>query len=550
MRSPLALVLPIALLACGGERAAGPVGGTVIIAAAADADALLPALRRTSQGRLASELLFDPLLVIGPSLNATDDAGFEPRLARRWSWSADSLAITFELDPDARWHDGTPVVGADVVAGLAAVRDPGNASVVASDFEDVDSVSAPDARRAVFHFRRRSAEQLYTASLLFPLPSHLVADLGGGALRASPFALAPVGSGPFRFGAWEPPVRLELYASEDHYRGRPRLDRVVLAASSDPASALARLWAGEADVWENLPPQELPEAARHPQLRVLASPGFEYGFAAFNFRDPGDTSRAHPLFRDAAMRRAFTLATDRLTIVRAVLDSSGLPLLGPFVRRQSFADTTLAQIPFDREAAAALFDSLGWRVDARDGIRRRGGRRLTVRMLVPASSANRMRAAVLLQEQWRLAGIDAGIDRRDNQSFGGATMAGNFDIQLGGWLTTPSARGLRGTWGSPQREGWGRQNYGRYDSPAFSDAVAAALGTLDRDEAVRELHAAFRTIVADAPAIWLYEAVLRPAVHARISVPAWRPDGWWRTIPEWSVDPAQRLPRDARPDAP
>ncbi|HRQ79415.1 MAG TPA: ABC transporter substrate-binding protein, partial [Gemmatimonadaceae bacterium] len=99
----------LALAACGDASSRAPLGGTVVVAAAADADALLPPLVRTSQGRLASELLFDRLVEIGPSLNTVGDADFQPRLATRWSWSDDSLAISFDLDPDARWHDGQPL---------------------------------------------------------------------------------------------------------------------------------------------------------------------------------------------------------------------------------------------------------------------------------------------------------------------------------------------------------------------------------------------------------------------------------------------------------
>ena len=85
LRRPLAAIplLVLVLLGCGtAESAVG--GGTVIIASAADAEAMLPPLRTTITGRMVSELLFDPLVEIGPALNVFGDAGFAPRLARRW----------------------------------------------------------------------------------------------------------------------------------------------------------------------------------------------------------------------------------------------------------------------------------------------------------------------------------------------------------------------------------------------------------------------------------------------------------------------------------
>lgn len=98
-------LLPVLLLviaACGDASSRGPLGGTVIVATAADADAdaMLPPLVRSSQGRFASELLFDRLAEIGPSLNTIGDADFQPRLAARWTWSAD-LAVA-GADPRLR----------------------------------------------------------------------------------------------------------------------------------------------------------------------------------------------------------------------------------------------------------------------------------------------------------------------------------------------------------------------------------------------------------------------------------------------------------------
>ncbi len=547
-RIVLAFALSL-LAACAGDAARGPVGGTVIIAAAADADALVPPLVGSSQGRLVSELLFDRLVEIGPSLNTVGDADFRGRLAERWNWSADSLAITFFLDPDARWHDGQPVVAADVVAGLSVIRDPANGSSLRVNLVGLDSLTVQGERQVTMHFGRRTAEQFYAASMIFPLPAHLLPTDSGSALRTSTYARAPVGSGPYRFVSWEPLSRIELAAVEDHYRGRARLDRVVVSISPEPATGLAKIWAEEADVWEIVPAGDIAEAVRHPHVRLVSSTAFDYGFAAFNFRDPRNRERPHPFFTDRGLRRAIAMAVDRPAIVRAIFDTLAMPLYGPFVRLQHTADTTIRQIPFDRAAAATILDSLGWRVDPRDGIRRRGTQRLRFTTLVPGSSRNRERAAVLMQEQLRQVGVDMQIERAENRTFTAKREAGQFDMVVGGWLTTPSPRGLRGTWATNSADGQGTQNDGRYSNSAFDAAVIAGLDALEPADVRRHFREAYQIIVDDAAALFLYELRVMAAVHRRFTLPAWRPDGWWRTLPEWTVDPAQRLPRDARPTA-
>lgn len=548
---PSTLLPALVLLLAGCARAErGAGGGTVIITSSADADALIPPTRTTIGGKMIAEFLFDPLIEIGPALEAIGDKGYVPRLARSWSWSADSLVITFRLDPAARWHDGQPVVAKDVVAGFAAIKDPANASTLFADLAEIDSVHVIDPGQVSLHYNQRTAEQLYSASIIAPLPAHLVDTIPSGSLATSAFAQAPVGSGPYRFVAREPKVRIELAAVTDHYRGRPGPDRIALVVSELPATAIAKLWTEEADVWDVLPAPDVAEAAKYPHIRLVPSAGFDYAFIGFNFRDPRDTSRAHPILADRRMRHAITMGVDREGLITALFDSLARPGLGPFVRAQWSADTTLAQIPFDTARANALLDSLGWTGRDRDGIRTRNGRTLSLRALVPAPSANRVRASVLVQEQLRRIGVAMPIEKVEGGAFGAGRDAGTWDLIFGGWGTVPSLRGTRTTWGSRRRPGWGRLNGGNYDSDVFNAEVDTALSTLDLTSARRHFRRAYETIIDDAPAVWLYEPVPVNAVHRRFTIPAWRSEAWWRTIPQWKLDPAQRLPRDAAPTTP
>jgi len=540
----LRLLLSLALLpafACGDAGRGG--GGTVIIGAAADVDALLPGIVRGTQGRAVAELLFDRIADLGPSLVTIGDSGFEPRLARRWSWSNDSLQLTLEFNPDARWHDGTPVTSADYAFALKTVRAPELGSNIAPDVSSIDSISTPDARTAVVHFARRDAEQFFAASLLVPLPKHLLDSIAPADLRTHEAARAPVGNGQFRFVAWEPDVRVEIVAVDDHYRGRPKLDRLIFAKSADPASGVARIWAGETDHWEPLTPDQLAEAEKHAHVRVITGPGYDYGFLAFNFR-AANGEAPHPVLAERELRRALTAGIDRAAIVRTLFDTLASVGIGPQVRAQATSDTTVRQIAFNRAAANATLDSLGWR-RGRDSIRVRNGRPLRFSILVPSSSVMRQRASALLQDQFRQIGADVRVESLEFQSFLERMNQRRFDAIIGTWRTTPSARGIRSTWGSPAIAGSSAQNAGRYVNPDFDAAVTRALSALTLEERRRELRTAYEIINDDAAAIWLFESRSTTALHRRIQTPAWRTDAWWMTVGSWSIPSDQRLPRDA-----
>lgn len=545
----LALVLcVVAVTGCRGTDAP-PTGGILVVSAGADAETLFPPLVASSQGRAVTELLYDKLADIGPSLNTIGDVGFVPKLAQSWEWSADSLTITFHLDPSARWHDGRPVTAADVQYAVRIWTNSAVGSASRHAFASVDSVAAPDAHTARVHFRERSPEQFYTFVYnLIPLPAHRLAALADTALHNAAEVRAPVGSGPFRFVSWAPRAKLELAANPAYYGGRPRLDGVVFVVAAQGATVAARLLAGEADFLEQLAPPDFAQLPHDGAVRAQAYGGFDYAFLLFNQRDARDPLRPHPIFVDRALRRALTAAIDRTTIVRSVFDSLARPAIGPFSRTQWAADTTLTGIAFDPAYAARMLDSLGWRDTNRDGVRERGGRPLAFSVLVPASSRPRQAAAVLLQAQLKAVGVGMTIEQVDFNAFFDRARRGAFDAMVSGVRTSPSPRGVRDWWSTPG-PGRGENNWGRWTNAEFDAQVDSALASPRVEDARVHFSAAYQAALSDAPAIWLYEPRFFAGTHRRLTVGALRPDAWWSGVAEWSIDPAQRLPRDRRAPA-
>jgi len=547
----LRLVLPLLLAALTGCRGmdATPTGGILVVSAGADAKTLFPPLAVGTQDRAVTELLYDKLADIGPGLNTLGDVGFVPRLARAWEWSADSLTITFHLDPDARWHDGRPVTAADVQFAVRIWTDSAVGAASRSAFASVDSVTAPDMLTARVHFRERTPEQFYTFVYnLIPLPAHRLAALADTALHDAPEVRAPVGSGPFRFVSWTPRARLELTANAAYYRGRPRLDGVVFVVAAQGATVASRLLAGEADFLEQLAPPDFAQLRHDGSVQMQSYGGFDYSFVQFNLRAPSAPDRPHPVFADLAMRRALTMGVNRLAIVRSVFDSLARPAIGPFSRTQWTSDTTLRGIPFDAAGAARLLDSLGWRDADGDGVRERGGQPLTFSLLVPASSRTRQAAAVLLQAQLKTIGVQVRIEQADFNAFLDRAHRAAFDALVGGARTEPSPRGVRELWGTPGPARGGK-NWGRWSNAVFDAQVDSGLAATGADAVRAHFRAAYQAAIDDAPAIWLYEPRLFAGVHRRLTVGALRPDAWWSGVAEWSIDPAQRLPRDRRAPA-
>lgn len=197
---------------------------------------------------VAGNLIYDGLLRFSPTLK------IEGALAESWSTSADGRTITFNLRPSTRFHDGSPVTAADVVASLMRALSP--ESKVRKLYDCIEGaaenknlgIKAVDARTVAI-------------TLTHPFPPFLSILAGAtakvlpkGLIATKDFFQRPVGSGPFRFIGREstpfPHVVLESF--DGYYRGRPKLDRLVLQESPE-ARALELAASGQIHDLANWP---------------------------------------------------------------------------------------------------------------------------------------------------------------------------------------------------------------------------------------------------------------------------------------------------------
>lgn len=541
------MLLLLPLIACGGRQKGARGGrgqGTVVIATTADPDALFPPLSGNGQARQINEMIYDYLAQVGPELNTIGDAGFRPRLAERWTWSADSLALTFFVHPRARWHDGVPVHADDIAFTYRLYTNPRLASSTAGELGDIDSVTAPDSMRAIFWYSKRTSHQLLDATEMMILPRHLLGSIPIDSLKEVTSRQSPVGTGRFRFHSWTHGASVELRADTANYRGRPKIDRLIWTIAPDSRTAVSRVVGLDADVYDALHRENLAEVSAQKSLQVLTLPGFDYVFMAFNTRDPANAARPNPLFASRDLRRAITMGIDRAALVRNVFDTLAQVPVGPTVRAFPTTDPNLPQLTYDPVRAKALLDSLGWRVTGADGFRQRNGKDLAFTVLLPASSAPRVKMAVLLQEQLRQLGIRARTEQMEFSSFTARQQARDFDAILASWHLGATPSSLRAAWGSASAKEKGGINFGAYQNPVFDAYVDSAISARDLATSRRYYTKAYETIIQDAPAVWLYEPLAVIGLHRRLRPAELRADAWWFDLADWYIPAEERIARD------
>ena len=165
-----------------------------------------------------------------------------------------------------KFHNGEPVTAEDVKFSFERYR-----GIFARGLKDrVAEVETPDAGRVRFRLKQPWPDFMTFYGTLatgagWVIPKKYVDKVGEDGFRK-----APIGAGPYRFVSFTPGIELVLEAFEGYWRKSPSVKRLVLRTIPDPATRLAALKRGEADIAFSMIGELGDEVRRTPGLTVKA----------------------------------------------------------------------------------------------------------------------------------------------------------------------------------------------------------------------------------------------------------------------------------------
>lgn len=255
------------------------------------------------------ELMFESLLVG----NADEPTTAYGLLAEDVEVTADGLSATFRLNPKARFHDGKPVLAADVVHSFKTLTSKEAAPQFRTIYAEVKSATVMDERTVRFDFTSPNPE--------LPLMAGGMAVFSREWGKGKPFdqvvTEVPIGSGPYRIAS--PRMGRDItyqrdpnYWAKDHptRRGHYNFDRISFKIYLDETSRFEGLKAGEFDFMR--------EFTSRNWARQYKGKQFDSGELvkrSFENRNPGDFqgyvfNLRSPKFQDIRVRKALNLAYD------------------------------------------------------------------------------------------------------------------------------------------------------------------------------------------------------------------------------------------------
>jgi peptide/nickel transport system substrate-binding protein len=324
--------------------AAGPAGaqspGELRVALPWTPENLDPTMNLSSIRAKVGVNIFDSLV------GRDADNRIAPQLAESWK-ALDDLTLQLKLRRGVVFHNGEPFNADAVRFTFERVLDPNQKSPNRANVGEVARVEVVDDSTVNLVLRQPYAP-LLNRLIDFPIvPPKYTAEKGNQGL-----ALRPVGTGPFRFVELVKDDHLIVEAFDRHWRGAPKIRRIVYKPIPEPFTRSAALRNNEVDVIDTVPPNLASELERVGGLRVQRVPStwiIYLGLNAFN----------KPL-SDVRVRQALNHATDVDALVKSVLDGNGRRMAGPFTPQMFGFDASVKGYGPDPARARRLLAEAGY----------------------------------------------------------------------------------------------------------------------------------------------------------------------------------------------
>jgi peptide/nickel transport system substrate-binding protein len=487
------LALCVLVAASAQPQAPSKYGGTLVVGViGVDADTLDPTTSRTP-------LAVTSYLTFCQRLYSRDlEQRLVPLLASRLPvLSKDKLSYTVPLRRDVKFNDGTPMNAQAVVMSVERLMTHPLSSRK-SDFESVESVTAPGPYTVVFHLKAR--DSAFQGNPWVFSPAQL-AKVGEG------FGASPVCAGPFMFDHRVPGDRITVVKSPFYFdQKNVFLDKIVYRPMGSAAGAVAALKAGDIQALDQVSSTELPGVRTDTGLRVLQGPQLGWLGVIINIGNkngagkPPYSNVGTPLASSAKLRQAFEEAIDRHTLNKILFGGLFQPSCTEIAPANAawFDATKITCTPYDPKHARKLVAESGFPNP-------------TVRLLV-SNTQERLKLAEFIQAQEKEVGIDVVIEPSDAPD--ARALSGNFDAAILGWIP-----------GGPDPHGnifqfvasSGVRNYSGYSSPRLDFVLGNGQKATDVKARSTNYRVAQQIIASDRPIIPLYNPVTYSAFSADLA---------------------------------
>ncbi|MDE8344672.1 MAG: extracellular solute-binding protein [Acidocella sp.] len=519
-----------------------PKGGSMVLGAIGSFNDLNPFILRGTAPDSTLQI-WQPLFKLSDTDSVTEYAELAQCVRVHGS------AVTFTLNPKARFSDGTPVTGADVIWTYHTLITQG-APFYAAEYAQIASATAPDAHTARFILKPSAGpDTVFNLAGMYILPAHFWAHRD----FAAPLKDIPIGSGAYRVvrADWGRRITYQLipnfwardipadkgfnnfaHLTEIFVRDKAALNQAFRAGQIDAmVETSAQDWAHDYD---------FPAVRNGAVTRAVVPETLPAGMSGLVM------NTRMPILADPRVRRALTLAFDFQWENRTLLGgdairevsyfsntpmaATGLPMAGELALLAPFRATVPSAVftrPFtlpvtdgsgynlpELSAAMRLLTQAGWHIHNLVLVNRQG---MPMRLEILLDDTADERLVLPYAHNLGLLGIKVTVRLLDATSYQARLADFNFDM-------TPADFPVSAYPGSEQAAYWGcaaasqpgSANLAGVCTPATDAMINAEITAADPAAKREAIHALDRLLLNGYYVIpWFYHNTQRLA--------------WWQT---------------------
>jgi len=416
-----------------GEEAspAGATSGassTIRVGWTTPPDVLNPFTYTASSALEIISLMYDTLMEYDINLKPTSG------LAAKETVSADGKTFTYQLRPNATWHDGKPVTAADVKFSFDVVG-KNNLGVSAWSLVDYESAVVSSPNTVVINYKKPQAFD--PALAVFIVPQHIWGSMSTTKIQSynNP---NPVGSGPFKFKKWSTGQFVQVSRNAKWWGALPAATSIIWNQYENSDVMVQSLSSGQLDILTEVPPVLWNGLKNTPSVKSVEMDSFSFHHIGFN-QSTSKKSGGNPLLLDKTIRQALSYSLDREQLVALALAGHGVP--GSVQLPPSFGDlqeTIPANQQFNNDPAKArtMLDAAGYKVGS-NGIRvDKHGKPLSFRLIAIQTTDEDVLAGQIFVKAAQAIGVKLTLETLDGTTLGNIvynSTAPNWDIFIWGW---------------------------------------------------------------------------------------------------------------------
>ncbi|MFH1096805.1 MAG: ABC transporter substrate-binding protein [Candidatus Desantisbacteria bacterium] len=421
--------------------------------------------------------------------------------------SQDKKIYTFKLRKGVRWHDGREVTAEDVKFTFDVISNPKtetNIKRLGDIFQDINVLGSYTVQ---FILREPCPKEIVLSKLFFKIiPRHI---FDKDFIRDDDeFGTSKVlGSGPYKFKAWQKGKNVELRWNENYFKGWPalsgnnkRIKKIDMLVIRDEVVAKTNLRQGWIHLIPVVRPVDYPELRSDPYCKLLAYNS--RGFAYFGY------NHNHPFLKDVRVRQALTFAVDKKGMLQKIYGSEFVDknqiIDGPFPSGEG--DPDIDPRPYDVAKAKELLSQAGFKDEDGDGILEKNGQKFVISLKTFVKDESFRRICTMYQKHLRDIGImlkNNEIEFMEMNKWRKDVYNKDFDIVFGYWTFSEDTNIVEDLFSYAAIKPGGN-NFVSYQNPQVEKLLRLNRTIYDPDARKKNKYELHRIIHNDCPYTFLF----------------------------------------------